>query len=199
MSEMRSKPKLSPLDQHLGTTPEQTRGELMAAGFDPEEAVASMQRLGRTMAARYADQIATERTMNNGLSKGFPMFSEPVAAGSPAWTGSSDQPRDVSVNDLLGASNMKASMWVTVTGWSMRDVGINDGDTVLVNTSQEPNDGDIVVAHLEGEGQVVKRIRMLEGQPIVLESANPDFAPRTIEDASSIRIHGVVVGRVGKL
>lgn len=90
-------------------------------------------------------------------------------------------------------------MWVNVTGWSIRDVGINDGDVVPVDTSAEAKDGDIIVAHIAGHGQVVKRLRIASDKTIVLESANPDFASIEIDDNGSAKVHGVVIGRAGKV
>ena len=75
---------------------------------------------------------------------------------------------------------------------------ITDGDIVLVDKSIEPKDGDIVVAFLPGEGQVVKRLRVLPNK-IVLESAHPDFKAIDIEDPSSLVIQGVVRGRSGPI
>jgi DNA polymerase V len=151
------------------------------------------------MAARFEPQAQREEARASAASKQFPMHDESVAAGMPAWAGCAEAPLGTSIWDIVEQSDPSTTMWVLVSGWSMRDVGINDGDTVLVDTTREARSGDIVVVHIAGDGQVVKRIRMMPGDPIVLESANPDFAPRVINDALSLRIHGVVVGRVGKL
>ena len=78
----------------------------------------------------------------------------------------------------------------------MRDAGINDGDVVLVNIKLEAKDGDIVLADLAGQGQVIKRLCKRRGK-VSLESANPDFAPIAVDDVASMRVHGVVVGRAG--
>ncbi len=64
---------------------------------------------------------------------------------------------------------------LTVRGESMRDLGIFDGDTVIVRRQQNADSGDVVVA-LVGDEATVKTLRMRRGD-IVLEPANPDFAP----------------------
>jgi len=186
------------LNADLGNTPEQVRQELRARGIDPAAGVEAMRRIGRTMAAKYGDAIQRERILASPLAKAFPRFDQPVAAGSPEWIGAAEPPSRVSALSLLGDADPASSMLVEVSGWSMKDIGIADGDAVLVDVKAQAKDGDIVVAHIEGEGQVVKRARFKAGNEIVLESANPDFPPRSFP-ADAIRIHGVVRGRIGKV
>jgi DNA polymerase V len=190
--------RMLPIHIALGMTPEQVDEDLRANGYDPEAVVASMVRLGKTLSAQFADVVLAERMMESQLSTALPHYSESVAAGSPEWTGPADPPRRSTALGLLGNPNPLKCIWVNVRGWSMRDEGIKDGDTVLVDTSIEAKDGDIVIAHIAGEGQVIKRLRIQPGKPIVLESANPDFPPRVIDDPSSLRVHGVVTHRFGK-
>ena len=179
-------------------TGEQLRQELIDEGLDPDEVVESMRRLGRVMAAKYADQIERERRMPREMETTFLMMPEAAAAGSPAWTGGDAHAERVSFIDLLARGGKDDLFCARVKGWSMRDAGINDGDVVLVNAKLEPKDGDVVLAHLASEGQVVKRLRQ-NGGATILESANPDFGPIVVGDASSLRIHGVVVGRAGSV
>ena len=44
-----------------------------------------------------------------------------------------------------------------VRGESMISAGIDDGDIVIFNDKCEPNEGDIVVAYIDGEGNTLKR------------------------------------------
>lgn len=191
--------KATALHEELGVTPEQVDKDLRERGIDPDMQVQSLRRMGRIIAAQFAPQVQREEIQLSPMSKAFPLFEESVAAGSPAWASASPSQGKASIADIIGYSDPDTTMWVRVSGWSMRDEGIKDGDLVLVDTKREARDGDIVVAHIAGEGQVVKRISMLRGEPVVLISANPDFEPRVIDDATSLRIHGVVVGRVGKV
>ncbi len=85
-----------------------------------------------------------------------------------------------------------------VSGWSMRDASISDGDVVLVDTKRKAKHGDLVLAHLSTHGQVVKRLCARGGRPAMLESANPDFDPIEVGDAV-LTIQGVVIGRAGKV
>ena len=197
MNDARKQPKAKPIHKEMGLTPEQVEAALRAEGYDPAAVVSSMRRLGRTLSAQFAETIRAEQLEASSLNTKLPRYSEHVAAGSPEWAGLAEAPKQVSALHLLGNPNPSKTMWVDVSGWSMRDVGINDGDTVLVDTKATPKDGDIVVAHIEGEGQVIKRLRT-NSRWIILESANPDFPPREIKDPSTLRIHGVVTHRLGK-
>jgi DNA polymerase V len=191
---------MSELHKLLGMTPAEVRLDLMKLGIDPKAELAAARRLGRVLAAQFADQIERERDMGlAAASKPFPKFAEAVAAGAPAWAdGATCAPETASLLDVLSDGSTDDTVWARVSGWSMRDDGINDGDLVLVNTKLEANDGDIVLAHLAAEGQVVKRLRRSRGR-VTLQSANPDFADIEIDDPSTLRIQGVVVGRAGKL
>lgn len=188
------------LHRELGMTPEEVHQSYIDDGIDPEAVVAQMRRLGAVLAAKYAPQIEREeRARNPNFTAPLPLFRESVAAGPAAWAEPAGvAPSGASLVDVMTAGKPEDTILAKVCGWSMRDEGIKDGDYVMVNVKLEPNDGDIVLAHIAGEGQVVKRLRK-KGDAIVLESANPDFADIVVKDPATLRIHGVVVGRAGKI
>lgn len=76
-----------------------------------------------------------------------------------------------------------------VSGLSMRDAGILDGDLIVANKDLSVKSGDIVVAMIEDEA-TVKRLGFENGNP-VLYPENPDFDPIYAE---RIDILGRVVG-----
>ena len=188
----------SPLHQFLGLTHEDIVSETKAQGLDPAPEIASMRRLSRVLAAKYHDIVEKENTPTPAFEKLFPIYREAVAAGSPEWAGTVAEPEQASLLDVLGCANPNELMWARVSGWSMKDEGIKDGDLILVNTTHVASDGDIVLANVLGLGQVVKRLRLC-GKNIVLESANPDYVSIELENTSELNIQGVVVGRAGKL
>lgn len=180
-------------------TEAELRQELLDEGIDPDAEIESMRRLGRVMAAKYARQIeqeAADAAMAVAARVALPRYEEAAAAGAPQWVGAASPPNTATLLDLLGTASPSECIWARVSGWSMRDVGIHDGDHVLVNVKREARDGDLVLAHLEGQGQLVKRLR-IRGGAVVLESANPDFGDIEVEDPATLRIQGVVTGRVG--
>lgn len=186
------------LHKELGMTPEEVRQSYVDRGVDPDAVVASMRRLGRLMAAKFAPQAKAEAELTETFGSPMRLFEETVAAGPPAWAGAASPSKEASLRDVMACGTADDTILAHVSGWSMRDAGINDGDYVMVNVKIEAKDGDIVLAHLAGEGQVVKRLRKGRGK-VALVSANPDFPDIVVEDANALRIHGVVVGRAGKL
>jgi repressor LexA len=80
-----------------------------------------------------------------------------------------------------------------VSGMSMRDVGILDGDLVAVHRSPDVRNRQIIVARLENE-VTVKRYRQ-EGSVVWLMPENPEFEPIRVDlRKQSLTIEGVVVG-----
>jgi DNA polymerase V len=77
-----------------------------------------------------------------------------------------------------------------VTGWSMRDAGIADGDELVVDRGVAAEDGRIVVADIDGELTVKRLKRTAKGW--LLQAANPDYADIPVGDKSELNIWGVV-------
>lgn len=69
-----------------------------------------------------------------------------------------------------------------VSGLSMKDAGILDGDYVIAERTPTAEDGDIVVALIEDEATVKRFFR--ESDHIRLQPENPDFAPICVTDVS---------------
>lgn len=78
-----------------------------------------------------------------------------------------------------------------VTGDSMRDAAICDGDLVIVRRQPVAQSGDIVVALLDDEA-TVKRLSIREHE-IELRPENPDFEPLRIGPEHELRIIGKVI------
>ncbi len=74
-------------------------------------------------------------------------------------------------------------------GDSMIGAGIDDGDMVLVRRQETANDGEIVVAWVEGEGNTLKRLRH-DGDQVILHPENPKLADIPVED---LKVQGVAV------
>ncbi len=79
---------------------------------------------------------------------------------------------------------------VRVSGESMIDENIYDGDLLLVDRTEKPADGKVVIAALNGE-MAVKIFRIIKGK-IYLVSANKKFIPIKIEPYMEFQIQGIV-------
>jgi repressor LexA len=81
-----------------------------------------------------------------------------------------------------------------VTGDSMINAGILDGDTVIIRKVDAANTGDIVVALVDETEATLKRLRR-RGDSIALEAANPAYETR-LYGADRVRIQGTLVGLI---
>jgi DNA polymerase V len=79
---------------------------------------------------------------------------------------------------------------VRVTGQSMEQAGISDGDELVVNRALEPKDGSVVVAVLDGE-LTIKRLRITP-TGVVLQADNPRFPDIAVPALSDLSVWGVV-------
>ncbi|MDO5612085.1 MAG: transcriptional repressor LexA [Paracoccus sp. (in: a-proteobacteria)] len=81
-----------------------------------------------------------------------------------------------------------------VKGDSMIEAGINDGDVVVIREQDNAENGDIIVALVDGHEATLKRYRRRGGM-IALEAANPAYETRILpEDA--VRVQGRLVGLI---
>ncbi|HHJ80696.1 MAG TPA: repressor LexA [Candidatus Tenderia electrophaga] len=80
-----------------------------------------------------------------------------------------------------------------VSGMSMRDIGILDGDLLAVHHCQTAHNGQIVVARLDDE-VTVKRFKQ-RGNIVNLIAENPDFEPIRVDlREQELAIEGIAVG-----
>jgi repressor LexA len=108
-----------------------------------------------------------------------------IAAGSPLMAIQQDEQVDFS--GLFGSDNQ---FCLKVTGNSMIEAQIADGDYVIVKKQRTCRDGDIVVALVNGEDATLKRFYK-EAHRVRLEPANSAMQPIY---ATQVEILGVVTG-----
>ena len=92
---------------------------------------------------------------------------------------------------LSGAGSHYA---LEVRGVSMIEAGINDGDVVVIRETGTADNGDIVVALVEGQEATLKRFRR-QGSSIALEAANPAYETRVFRD-DQVEVQGRLVGLI---
>ncbi|MBI2710550.1 MAG: transcriptional repressor LexA [Actinobacteria bacterium] len=96
--------------------------------------------------------------------------------------------------DFTGEGNL---FMLRVRGDSMVEMGILDGDYVVVRAQETADKGDVVVAGIPGDEATVKTYRPGGGK-IVLEPANARLAPIELTPAE-VHIYGKVVTVVRRL
>ena len=122
----------------------------------------------------------------------LPFFSSRVPAGFPS-PAQDHLEQKLSLDQLLDIDAPHTYL-VRVEGESMIDIGIFDGDIMVVNRAMPWRHRDIVIAEINGETFVKRLIQ--NGQQIVLRSENPKFAPRYILEGDELRIWGVVTDSI---
>ena len=78
-----------------------------------------------------------------------------------------------------------------ISGNSMIEAGINDGDTVIVRKTNTADNGQIVVALIDDHEAMLKRIRK-KGKVVALESANKRYETK-IFGPDRVKVQGVLV------
>jgi len=118
----------------------------------------------------------------------LPLFVARVSAGFPS---SADDFLDkkLDLNEFLVA-HPAATFFVRAGGESMTGAGIQSGDILIVDRAINPSSGQVVIAVLNGE-LTVKRIIKKENK-LMLEPANPKFAPIEITEDANFEVWGVV-------
>ena len=114
-----------------------------------------------------------------------------IAAGTPIEA-LQNKVGDVPVpGGMIGRGNHYA---LEVTGDSMINAGILDGDTVIICEADTASTGEIVVALVDNEEATLKRLRR-RGDSIALEAANPAYETR-LYGADRVKVQGKLVGLI---
>ena len=147
-------------------------------------------RYGTTTTAIRVPDYLVEDVKDYSVNGGYkiPLFSSYVEAGYPSVA--EDHIEDMlDMNNLL-IKNPKTTFCVRVTGLSMIEAGIYEGDKLIVDSSITPIEGKIVVAAIDGM-LTVKRLGYIDGRPFLLPE-NLNFDPIPILENSEVLIWGVV-------
>jgi len=92
--------------------------------------------------------------------------------------------------DMMRQGRMFA---LRVRGDSMIDEQIRNHDVIILKSQSTAENGQTVVALIDGSDATVKRFYGGRGQ-VRLEAANPDYKPMVIRPPERVQIQGVVVG-----
>ena len=120
-----------------------------------------------------------------------PLASHKVQAGFPSPADDYIE-KFLDLNEFL-VDDANSTFFYKVGGFSMKDVGIFPGDTLVVSRLVTPMDDDIVIAILDGE-LTVKRLRLNKlGVAHSLVAENKEFKPIVIREGQELLIWGVVL------
>lgn len=116
---------------------------------------------------------------------GLPLLGH-VAAGAPILA---EENVEEYIETPPACGGDSGAYLLRVRGQSMKNVGILDGDLVVVRPQQTATDGEIVVALVEEEATVKRFFR--EGDHIRLQPENEEMDPILVRD---VNVLGRVVG-----
>lgn len=119
----------------------------------------------------------------------LPFIEDGISAGFPS-PASDFLDNSIDLNREL-IKNPSATFYGRVKGDSMRDLGIDDGDLLVIDKSLDPKDGKIAVCYLDGEF-TMKRIK-IESDCVWLVPANKNYQPIKVTGDNEFIIWGVVV------
>jgi repressor LexA len=127
------------------------------------------------------------KILNRGPIKSVPILGE-IAAGNPI----------LAVENIEGYipfphTESDGLFALKVTGHSMRDIGILDGDIIIADRNLSAQNGDIIVG-LDGDSATVKTLDVIDGK-VAFIPHNPDFSPIYPENPI---ILGKVIGNFRK-
>lgn len=100
----------------------------------------------------------------------IPLFVERCAAGFPS-PATDYVESELDLNELC-ITHRAATFFVRASGSSMEDLGLYDGDVMVVDRAKEATHGDIVIAEVGGEF-TVKRLQL--HPKIALRPMNPAY------------------------
>jgi len=137
-------------------------------------------------------EIIEETKNGNGGESQVPLLGT-VAAGQPVEAILTHDTVSVP-KDMQGRGRTFA---LRVRGDSMIEENIQDGDIIIVSSQQTAENGQVVVALIDGNYATVKKFYR-EPDFIRLEPANPQFKPIFLKTSERIQIQGVVCGLIRK-
>jgi len=114
-----------------------------------------------------------------------------IAAGRPVET--LENPETISLHDFTRSRDVFV---LEVSGDSMQDEHIVNGDYVMVEKVRTAHNGDIVVALVNGSDTTLKRIYK-EGEQVRLQPSNASMPPIMVP-AANVEVQGRVIGVLRK-
>ena len=94
---------------------------------------------------------------------------------------------------LLPARETADLFALEVSGDSMVDAMINDGDIVIMKQAKSANNGEMVAVWLDDKDETTLKYFYKEANRIRLQPANPNMGPIYVDNPKSLRIMGKVV------
>ena len=123
------------------------------------------------------------------------LASEGISAGFPSPAEDHNEQK-ISLDKVL-VKNKEATFYAKVSGQSMIGAGLDDGDLLIVDRSQNPEHNKIAVCFIDGEF-TVKRLKVTE-EGVFLIPENPKYEPIKVNEENHFQIWGIVTHVIKKV
>ena len=125
---------------------------------------------------------------NDKKSSNNIFIKDGISAGFPSPAGDFEEAR-ISLEKVL-VKNKEATFYAKVSGESMKDAGLNDGDILVIDRSEEVKNNKIAVCYVNGEF-TVNRVK-IEKDHVYLVPENKKYNPIKITEENELIVWGVV-------
>lgn len=118
----------------------------------------------------------------------LPVATSKVAAGFPTPI-SAHEEDSLDINDIV-VTNPHTTFYVRVSGNSMIDANIKEGDILVIDKSLEAKHNDVIIAVVDGDF-TVKTLYLKDGV-VKLVPANLEYPEIILKDEQELKVWGVV-------
>jgi DNA polymerase V len=126
-----------------------------------------------------------------GGSKRFTQRDVPMANATGFAAAADDyMERGIDLNEQL-IRNKPATFFMRVSGNSMINAGIYDGDIVIVDRSIKPVNNKIVIAVIDGEMLIRRYEKTMKSLKLIPET--PKLSPIDVSEFMDFKVWGIVV------
>ena len=130
-----------------------------------------------------------------GNSIGQLLIEQGISAGFPS---PADDFKEVRISlDKELVKNKEATFYARVSGESMKNAGLSDGDLIIIDRSLNPENNKIAVCFIDGDF-TIKRIIKKEGE-LYLKPENKNYKEIKIEKEDTLMIWGLVTYVIKKI
>lgn len=165
--------------------------ESLGGGSEPQNAGTEAQGFSPTVIDGGQDRAPARTSARHSSAVELPVMGR-IAAGVPIEAISQVSHQVTVPGGMISPNGQHFAL--EVKGDSMIEAGINNGDIVVIRETEAADDGDIVVALVEGHEATLKRYHR-EGSIIALEAANPAYETRRYPE-EQVRVQGLLVGLI---
>lgn len=123
-------------------------------------------------------------------------FAEAIHAGFPSPASDHTGERIDMIRELN--RHPETTFYAMVSGDSMCDAGLLDGDIVVIDKSLEPRNGDFIVAAIDGEFTIKEFQYNRKDNFAMLIPHNPDYQPIKVTEVNNFSVWGVITHCIHK-